>query len=108
MSALEIAAATGSRADKQRIVELALAENPASVAFRREALHWLQPKWGGSWELLEALVHDAQQHAVANPRVRWLRGHLGQDPGSGHVDPLVERSRRRSRAIDSPVARSRR
>lgn len=61
------------------IVEAALARFPASHRVRWEALWRVRPIKGGSYELMQALIDEAQTRLDANPRLSGLAGWVALD-----------------------------
>ena len=62
----------GHHRDRE-LYEQALALAPWSYEARRSYLWFLQPKWGGSFEAMEAVVADADAHVDENPKLESLR-----------------------------------
>ena len=47
---------------------------PASYAVHKTAMHYMQPRWGGSYRMMEKYAEYVQKHAAKNPRLAILRG----------------------------------
>ena len=63
----------------EEVLDSALTRFPASYRIRYQALSGMSPRWGGSYERMQRLVSEAQQHASSNPRLRTLRGAVALD-----------------------------
>jgi tetratricopeptide (TPR) repeat protein len=67
---------TGFTSDKERATELlqkAIEQSPDNFYVREAAFSFLEPKWGGSLEQMDQLIHEAQPHESTNPRLVFLR-----------------------------------
>ena len=63
------------------LVERALANWPNSFLIRKTYMHRLKPRWGGSYEEMQAFADAAQAYAEANPRLKFLHGFIFMDRG---------------------------
>jgi len=63
------------------LVERALANWPNSFLIRKAYMHRLKPRWGGSYEEMQAFADAAQPYAQANPRLKFLHGFIYVDRG---------------------------
>ncbi len=73
-----------SNMSKDRAIEIlkqGLAINPASFRLRSIYLLRITPRWGGSYEEMDAFAADAQKYAADNPRIAALRGYAYYDAG---------------------------
>lgn len=52
----------GGRQEIERYYEETLAINPLHYNARSSKLNFVQPKWGGSWEDIEAIIADCRAH----------------------------------------------
>lgn len=68
------------------LVERALANWPNSFLIRKAYMHFLTPRWGGSYNEMQAFADAAQTYAHANPRLKFLHGFIYVDQGDmlGH------------------------
>ncbi|MCC7002278.1 MAG: hypothetical protein IT357_08990 [Gemmatimonadaceae bacterium] len=57
----------------------AVAAQPQSFLIWNDVIGLLEPRWGGSYEAMDAVAQAAQQHADANPRLRVLLGRVALD-----------------------------
>lgn len=55
--------------------------NPATYRVRLRFLRAISPRWGGSYELMEGFVSQAQDYAELNPRLKLLPAYLYIDAG---------------------------
>jgi tetratricopeptide (TPR) repeat protein len=53
-----------------------IARYPTSFLFHSSQINPLQPKWGGSWELVAERIDGAQEYAEENNKLRMLKGEL--------------------------------
>ena len=58
----------------EALVDQALVHFPTSYWIRFHALGIMEPRWGGSQELMRRFAADAQRHVAANPRLAVLLG----------------------------------
>jgi len=63
------------------LVERALANWPNSFLIRKAYMHRLKPRWGGSYEEMQAFANAAQTYAQASPRLKFLNGFIYVDQG---------------------------
>lgn len=63
------------------LVDRALANWPNSFLIRKAYLHFLTPRWGGSYNEMQAFADEAQTYAHANPRLKFLHGFIYVDQG---------------------------
>lgn len=71
-----------------------IAVQPCSFRLRAARMNALLPRWGGSYEAMEALAADSEQHVTVNPRLRVLRGYIAWD--RGRLAPLGKLAERRT------------
>jgi tetratricopeptide (TPR) repeat protein len=64
----------GSREEARYILDAALRAHPGSYSIRELYMAGLQPKWGGSYEEMEAFARAAAASRALNPRLANLRG----------------------------------
>jgi tetratricopeptide (TPR) repeat protein len=50
-------------------------KNPESYRLRAQAIHFLCPRWGGSYEAMAAYIGESQRFTNANPRLLNLDGY---------------------------------
>ncbi len=65
-----------------RIFVRASQYTPASFSVRGALAHCLLPRWGGSYEALEALAGDSADHVGTNPSLAALAGFVEWDRGT--------------------------
>jgi tetratricopeptide (TPR) repeat protein len=63
------------------LVERALANWPNSFLIRKAYLYSLRPRWGGSYDEMQAFADAASTYAHANPRLKFLQGFIYLDQG---------------------------
>lgn len=73
-TALAVRATAGWSAATAELVNAGLARFPTSYWIRWQAAGLMEPRWGGSYELMNELADGAQPYANANPRLAPLRG----------------------------------
>jgi tetratricopeptide (TPR) repeat protein len=78
---MEAARLTSDRAGRARAFAAALELAPDDYAARWEHARGLTPRWGGSYEALDAFVAESQTHAATNPRLVLLLGRSDADRG---------------------------
>jgi tetratricopeptide (TPR) repeat protein len=78
---MSAAMALGDQARCRRLADEALAISPYSVRIRARYLYCELPRWGGSYEAMEAFAHESQQYADRNPRLTVLMGFVDWDKG---------------------------
>jgi tetratricopeptide (TPR) repeat protein len=72
----------GGATDRERaplIVRAALSAHPASYELRSTILWMLQPRWGGSYEAMDAFAATANQFVAVNPKLRVTAGAVARD-----------------------------
>lgn len=69
---LEIATMQGRDEDSNTIQQKTLKMYPASLYVRGTYLNNLKPRWGGSYELMEAFIKESAKHKKDNPRLKLL------------------------------------
>ena len=63
-------------------LQRALAQRPGSYDIRAAYLYTLKPRWGGSYEAMEAFAAEAQKAVSTNPRLEHLLGFADADRAS--------------------------
>ena len=71
-----MANAQGQEDKVNEAIKKALKINPASYVIWSHYLKFLAPRWGGSFELMQAFINDSKIHIKANPNLRMLEGYL--------------------------------
>jgi tetratricopeptide (TPR) repeat protein len=71
----------GAEQLERRALENGLRREPASFTLRVGHLDALRPRWGGSFEEMDAFAAAAQQHVRKNPRLRVLLGFSAYERG---------------------------
>jgi tetratricopeptide (TPR) repeat protein len=71
----------GSREEARYILDAALRAHPASYSIRELYMAGLQPKWGGSYEEMEAFAQAAAASRALNPRLANLGGSVAAARG---------------------------
>lgn len=56
------------------LIDRVMQQAPASYTAHRTVLHFLQPRWGGSYAAMERYAEMAQSQRERNPRLQVLRG----------------------------------
>lgn len=69
--------------------------DPKNLSARVAAMSYLDPRWGGSFELVEGVVTEAQQARLPEGQINYLRYHL----------TMIKASHAESIARDKPAAR---
>ncbi|MGQ0586707.1 MAG: tetratricopeptide repeat protein [Gammaproteobacteria bacterium] len=64
-----------SAEDGLKALTVGLLRFPYSYSLRWHAMHKMQPRWGGSYELLRMVANDAQPLSSRAPRLRTLLGY---------------------------------
>lgn len=59
---------------RDEIVKRALRVAPASFALRKRAMFGLTPRWGGSFDAMQAFIKEAQRYVGENPKLAVLKG----------------------------------
>jgi tetratricopeptide (TPR) repeat protein len=75
------AMAFGDQETCRRLADEALAMAPYTLRVRVSYLHCQLPRWGGSYEAMDAFARDAQRFADRNPRLTVLMGFVDWDKG---------------------------
>jgi tetratricopeptide (TPR) repeat protein len=70
-----------SKEEELEILKKGLAINPASFRLRAYYLLGITPRWGGSYEQMDAFATEAQSYAANNPKIACLRGYAYYDAG---------------------------
>ena len=78
---MEAARLTSDGAAEGRAFAAALALAPDDYAVRWEHARGLTPRWGGTYEALDAFVAESQAFAGSNPRLALLLGRSDADRG---------------------------
>jgi len=86
---IDIATMLGDDAAGHAAIEAALRQDPNTYLVRETYMLKLTPRWGGSYEAMDAFAREAQAHATVNPQLKDLLG-----------DPWAERGYDRMRAKD--------
>jgi tetratricopeptide (TPR) repeat protein len=76
---IDIARMRGDDAGAEAALEAALRQDPNSFEVRDTYMDALEPRWGGSWEAMDAFAQQAQAHAAANPELVLLLGGSAAD-----------------------------
>jgi len=76
---MELAKAAGRRDEVGKFYERALKLNPLSFTARNWYLGSLQPRWGGSYEAMEAEIVGTRPLHEKNPRLKVLEGAILTD-----------------------------
>jgi hypothetical protein len=96
------AAFIGGRQQRTTALLEGLHHSPQSYYLRASALHFLQPKWGGSPEQMDHLVEQAQKHLKENPRLILLRVERASFDG----DEYSARKQYGPRSMPQPMPRA--
>ncbi|RKG75072.1 DUF4034 domain-containing protein [Corallococcus exercitus] len=81
---IHVANALGDREDRERVFARAAEQCPSCADVRSVYLHGLTPRWGGSYEEMDAF---AEAQSRAHPELGFLRGFADWDRAN---DPRVE------------------
>lgn len=65
-----------------QVLQAAIAVNPNTYYVRRMAMYSLTPRWGGSFELMQAIAAEAKQHSTNNPHLKQLEGQVYAEAGA--------------------------
>ncbi|WP_233582814.1 DUF4034 domain-containing protein [Corallococcus sp. CA053C] len=90
---LNVATALGDREARERIFARAVEQCPSCADIRAVYLYGLRPRWGGSYEEMEAF---AEAQVRAHPEMGFLRGFADWDRAD---DPRAESDNDRERAL---------
>lgn len=71
------------------IARKALEINPASYKVRSRYLYALTPRWGGSFEQMQAFIDESLVHVSKNPRLSLLEGYIYAE--AGEMQALVKK-----------------
>jgi len=71
--------ATTDPESARALVQSAMAAHPTSFLLRQAILGMLQPRWGGSLDLMRQFVASADGLALQNPKLRALAGAVAQE-----------------------------
>lgn len=52
---------------------------PESYRVRAQGIHFLCPRWGGTYETMLAYIEESRRYAIVNPRMRQLDGYTLYD-----------------------------
>lgn len=95
----DLAMRYGKQDASRRIIVEALRISPASYSARKVHLSVLEPRWGGSYEAMEAFIREAKPFYGRNPSLRWLegspdwdRGRMSMSRSRKDADPAVGRA----------------
>ena len=80
-SLIGIEMAKGNIDSAKDIHDMAIRSIPETYYVRYDYLHSLQPRWGGSFELMEEYVNTLDKAAQKNPRIWSLKGELPAELG---------------------------
>jgi tetratricopeptide (TPR) repeat protein len=69
----------GDQAAGHAAIVAALRRDPNTYWVRTDYMNALEPRWGGSWEAMEAFAREAQAHAAVNPELIRLLGYAAAD-----------------------------
>lgn len=101
---LEVIQLGGAHGIGVQILQRGLAVHPASYLLRASFMETLKPRWGGSYELMQAFAEASAKDSARNPRMVTLRGSALQEQAFTLIVPLPEdslRPRDPRSAIDS-------
>ena len=62
-------------------IEAALRQDPNTSLVRETYMFKLTPRWGGSYDAMDAFAQEAQAHASANPQLVDLLGNSSGERG---------------------------
>ena len=94
-SLIVMAATQEGSAGVQPLVQAANKLDPKNLSARVAAMSYLDPRWGGSFDLVDAVVTEAQQARLPDGQIHYLRYNL----------TMVKASHAESIARDKPAAR---
>jgi tetratricopeptide (TPR) repeat protein len=87
--------ADGDDAAENSAIEKASALFPHSFLIKSDSLWAKEPRWGGSYVLMEEIAKDAEKYCAANPKLSALYGFIYFDQGRNS-----RRNKRYEEAID--------
>jgi tetratricopeptide (TPR) repeat protein len=70
-----------------RIAGQGLSLVPASMRVRVAVVQCFRPRWGGSYELMDVVANEADQHVAVNPALASLHGFVAWDRATLETDP---------------------
>ncbi len=70
---------SGKIRDINKVFSAAIKKHPYSYYLRKVYLESITPRWGGSYELMQQVIDDAQSYADVNPRLKLLNGYVYAD-----------------------------
>lgn len=73
---LAVGRIAGDSLTKQTVIDRALRLCPGTYFMRDLFMYTLEPRWGGSWNAMQAFADAAAPYQELNPRLRNLRGHV--------------------------------
>ena len=87
--------ANGNDIGEDRIIEKALALFPRSFLIKSAILWAKEPRWGGSYAIMEKIAKNAEKYCDINPKLATLYGFIYCDQGKN-----FRRNKRYKEAID--------
>lgn len=69
----------GNDGSVENHIDRALSLSPTSYVIRARRIRMLQPRWGGSYDRMNAVIDKAQPYVAANPRLKLLPGFIAID-----------------------------
>ncbi|MCK5334797.1 MAG: DUF4034 domain-containing protein [Gammaproteobacteria bacterium] len=72
---------SGADSEPMQVMKKALKINPLSFAIREQYLHFITPRWGGSYEAMESFVNKSLTYASKNQKLKLLQGSLYTEAG---------------------------
>lgn len=81
--------AHGHNEEASLVVQKALAINPTSYWVRATYLHFIAPRWGGSYKQMQAFIDDAMPHVKQNGKLKLLQGLPYRE--AGKMDALIKK-----------------
>lgn len=78
---IEIYQSVGDRVACERFVREGIKHVPWSYRIRKTYMHTLTPRWGGSYEAMEAFAREAEPYYDNNPTLKFLKGNVAWEKG---------------------------
>jgi tetratricopeptide (TPR) repeat protein len=69
-----------------KVTAIGLTQIPASMELRVAFMKAIEPRWGGSYDLMEKFANDSASAVRANPRIKVLAGFVDYDRGRVAVE----------------------
>lgn len=79
--AIQIATNYGDNVSSKMLLNQALKVHPEALEIRVRYMWSLTPRWGGSYDAMEAFATESEGYLERNPRLRVLRGCIPSDKG---------------------------